>query len=89
MAWEAALDQVADQGLARVALAMSGPLAELTDRVADLAAQVLAAQQAGMLLDAPGSVTDDHLGARTLSDASAPASDTGALTALLGGWPIA
>ncbi|MBK8638010.1 MAG: hypothetical protein IPN92_06865 [Chromatiaceae bacterium] len=85
VAWEAALDQVAAQGLERVALAMSGPLATLAADVAVLAAQVTAAQQAGMLLDAPGSVTDENLGPRTLADTSAPASDSGALTVLLGG----
>jgi len=82
---EAALALVSDQGLARVAEAMSGPLADLSESVAALAAQVLAAQQAGMLLDAPGTVTDANIGNRTLSDGSAPGSGTGDLTTLLAG----
>lgn len=83
--WQAALATLTDQGLERVAQAMSGPLAELTLSVADLAAQVVAAQEAGMLLDAPGAVDDDNLGPRTLNAGSAPASDTGSLTSLLSG----
>lgn len=85
VAWEAALREVSDQGLARVSAAMSGPLAELSASVAVLAAQVLEAQQAGMLLDRAGSVTDENLGARTLSDGTAPTSGTGPLTELLSG----
>lgn len=83
--WEAALRTVSDQGLARVSEAMSDPLADLAASVASLAAQVLATQEAGMLLDAPGSVTDSNLGTRTLSDGLGPGSDTGTLTTLLGG----
>jgi len=83
--WQAALSAVSEQGLARVSAAMSGPLADLSASVAVLAAQVEAAQEAGMLLDRAGSVTDDNLGSRTLSDASAPDSDAGTLTTLLSG----
>ena len=83
--WESALSMVSDQGLTRVAAAMSGPLADLTGEVAALSAQIAAAQQEGMLLDGPDTVDDGNLGERTLSDATPPGGDTGTLTALLGG----
>ncbi len=83
--WDAALTLIADQGLARVASAMSGPLASLGGEVEDLRAIIAAAQQEGVLLDGPDTVSDTNIGDRTLSDATPPASDSGGLTALLGG----
>jgi hypothetical protein len=82
--WAAALSTVSDQGLERVAEAMSGPLADLAASVEALAAEVLSAQQAGMILDAPGTVTDTNLGTRTVVDTTV-ANDTATLTELLSG----
>ncbi len=83
--WESALTLIADQGLARVAAAMSGPLATLSAEVGELRAQIEAAQQEGMLLDGPGTVSDANLGDRTVDDSVAPAGNTGTLTALISG----
>lgn len=83
--WESAVGLVSDQGLARVAATMSGPLATLSAEVADLRAQIDAAQQEGMLLDGAGTVSDSNLGMRTVDETAAPASDTGTLTELLSG----
>ncbi|MBP6809693.1 MAG: hypothetical protein KA125_15620 [Chromatiaceae bacterium] len=63
----------------------AGAEARIASIATDLAALVVAAQEAGMLLDAPGVVDDDNLGPRTLDAGSAPASDTGSLTSLLSG----
>lgn len=83
--WESALAVIADQGLARVAAAMSGPLATLSAEVGELRAQIEAAQQEGMLLDGPGTVSDANLGDRTVDDSVAPAGNTGTLTAVISG----
>jgi hypothetical protein len=81
--WQAAITLVSDQGLTRVAAAMSGPLADLTAQVSLLQAQIEAAQEEGMLLDGPGTVSDSNLGDRTIDDTAAPGNDTGPLTTLL------
>lgn len=81
--WEAATDTIRDQGLARVDTSLTPLLVALTAQINDLAAYVEASQQLGAILDAPDSVSDLNIGARTVDPETEPTGNTGDLTTLL------